>query len=204
MDEIEARKNKLINYFKGKPLLIGILLLAFGINFYYFLLTKTQPLWWDEAVYMINASHLLTGFPSELYGSAGRSILEVFMWAFFYKIGLGFEVFFRFLHVIFMTASVWMIYWLGKEFFDEFVGLFAGFTASVFWVYVFTTSRIMPDNFGLFVFLVAMVFYYKGYLSKNPNPKYLWLSGAFFILAVYAREITALFGPVQLYLGPSL
>jgi len=31
MDEIEARKNKFLNYFKGKPMLVGILLLAFGI-----------------------------------------------------------------------------------------------------------------------------------------------------------------------------
>ncbi len=196
MDEIEKREAKIMSYIKKNPLLIAILSFAFIINFYYFLMTKNQPLWWDEAVYMINASHLLTGFPSSLYGSAGRSILEVFMWSFFFKLGLGYEVFFRFLHVMFMTASVFMIYWLGKEFFDEFIGLFSAFVASIFWVYIFTTTRFMPDNFGLFVFLLAMVFFYKGYLSKEPRPKYLWVSGALWILSVYAREITALFGPV--------
>lgn len=195
-ENLEKREEKVMKFIRKNWKVLGLLLIAFLINFYYFLLTKTQPLWWDEAVYMINASHLLTGFPSELYGSAGRSILEVFMWAVFYKLGLGFEIFFRFLHVIFMTASVGMIYYLGKKLFNEFVGLFAGFISSIFWTYLFVTSRLMPDNFGLFVFLLAMVCFYKGYLDKNPNPKYLWLAGPLFMLAVYAREITALFGPI--------
>lgn len=194
-EEIEKREKKFHQFLKENYLLVIILLLVFSLNIYYFFLTKNQTLWWDEAVYGVNAKHLAFGFPSELLGSPGRSILEVFLWVPLLKLGFS-EIFLKFLHVLFMTASVAMTYWLGKKFFDKFVGLFAAFAMSVFWVNLYVTSRLMPDNFGLFVFLIATVFFYKGYLSENPKPKYLWFSGALFVLAVFAREITALFGPI--------
>jgi hypothetical protein len=196
-EEIEKREKKLNQFLKENYLLVIILVLTLSINLYYFFLTKNQTLWWDEAVYGVNAKHLAFGFSDSLYGSAGRSILEVFMWVPLLKLGFS-EVFFKFLHVLFMVACVAMTYWLGNKFFDKFVGLFAAFVMSVFWVNLYVTSRLMPDNFGLFVFLIAMVFFYKGYLSENPKPKYLWFSGPLFILAVFAREITALFGPILL------
>jgi len=50
---IEERKSKVLDWFKDKNnrILIGILIFAFAIRLYYFIMTKSQPLWWDELCY---------------------------------------------------------------------------------------------------------------------------------------------------------
>ena len=93
-DIVEKREKNALKFVKKHWIIILIILLAFSINFYYFLLTKNQPLWWDEAVYGVNANHLVYGAPAELVGSPGRSILEVFMWVPLMILGFG-EIFFR-------------------------------------------------------------------------------------------------------------
>src|SRR5258706_14860842 len=43
---------------------IALIALAFVLRLYYFFLTKDQPLWWDEAEYMLKAKALVFGTPA--------------------------------------------------------------------------------------------------------------------------------------------
>ena len=52
---------------KESLIFIGIIVLALIIRIWYFIATKSQPLWWDEAEYMLKAKSLIlhtttTGF----------------------------------------------------------------------------------------------------------------------------------------------
>jgi len=54
---IEERRSKIFGWIKKPSNLafIGVILFAIIVRFYYFWITKNQPLWWDEAEYMSTA-----------------------------------------------------------------------------------------------------------------------------------------------------
>src|SRR5258706_15311330 len=67
---------------------IALIALAFVLRLYYFFLTKDQPLWWDEAEYMLKAKALVFGTPATGW-RATRPIFLPYLAAAFLKIGGG-------------------------------------------------------------------------------------------------------------------
>ena len=60
---LEKREKKLIDWFKDKYNLSLFLVIVFAvvIRIYYFIMAQNQPLWWDEAEYMVIAQGWASG-----------------------------------------------------------------------------------------------------------------------------------------------
>src|SRR3989339_561413 len=88
--KVSSIKEKVFQWFKDNHnlILLSILVFAFAIRMYYFFMTTSQPLWWDEAEYMLKAKNIAFGTPDTGWWY-GRPILFPVISALFLKIGLG-------------------------------------------------------------------------------------------------------------------
>lgn len=172
-----------------------ILLLGFGLRIYFFAQTVNQPLWWDEADYMVLAKKLGTDTLSEYTDyteiwSPRRPFFLPVAGAIMFKIGLG-EVGTRFLAVIFSMFAIWLTYLLGKELFNKKIGLIAAFGISVFWLQLFFNSRITVGLPASTFVLAGIYFFWRGYVKKESN-KFIYLGALFLGLALFTRHTTVL------------
>src|SRR2546423_3270696 len=67
---------------------LALIVCALALRIYYFFLTKDQPLWWDEAEYMLKAKALAFGTP-ETGWYKSRPVLLPFLAAGLFKLGIG-------------------------------------------------------------------------------------------------------------------
>lgn len=181
-DKFEKRKQSLINWFK-KPYnlaLVGVLLFTFFLRFHYFLMTKSQPLWWDEAVYGSLAKNLVHGgiWDHTVVIATERTFrppLLPLLWAFFLEIGIG-EAGLRFvLEFIPSMLSVFFVYLIGKEMYNKKIGLIAAFIFSVLWIHLFYTARLLTDIPQL-AFLFPSVYCFIKSQKHDFNAKYFGIS----------------------------
>lgn len=185
---LEKRKKKLINWFKNKYNLALFSLLVFTVfvRVYYFFMTQNQPLWWDEAEYMVIARNWATGIPNIL--DPVRQVLFPFIISIFFKISET-EFLTRFLVLILSIASVAGTYFLGKEMFDKKVGLIASFLISVFYLNIFFSYRILVDIHSLAFFTFSAWLFYK-YFKEN-SPKYLYIAAVIIGIGTMFKLTTA-------------
>jgi len=169
---------------------VAILLFAFAIRIYFFFKTMNQPLWWDEAVYLLKAKAWAFGTPDVGF-NAGRQIGSSALYALLYKFGAT-EITFRFLQILFSLGSIILIYFLGSKIFNKKIALTASFLFSVFWVDLFVDTRLLPEPIGLFTALLLIYCFYEGFVLKKSKIA-AWLVGPLFIIAFVAREINILF-----------
>ena len=184
MDQ-EAKKEELkeriseffsVNY---KTLLIALLVFAFLVRLYYFILTKSQPVWWDEAEYLLKAKSIALGTPDTGFWE-GRPILFPIMLSAFYFIGLG-EISIRFFLIIISFFSVYLVYLVGKQLFSEKIGLISAFLYSLVYINLFYTVRVMVDIPHVFLGLLAFYFFF------TKKKKLVWLSVPLIALATLTR-----------------
>ena len=170
MDQ-EAKKEELkeriseffsVNY---KTILIALLVFAFLVRLYYFILTKSQPVWWDEAEYLLKAKSIALGTPDTGFWE-GRPILFPIMLSAFYFIGLG-EISIRFFLIIISFFSVYLVYLVGKQLFSEKIGLISAFLYSLVYINLFYTVRVMVDIPHVFLGLLAFYFFFT---KKKTGP----------------------------------
>tara|TARA_Y100000034_G_C6894487_1_gene412117 strand:- start:885 stop:2387 length:1503 start_codon:yes stop_codon:yes gene_type:complete len=182
-------RNKLEHFLRDKYNLIflGILLIAFFVRLYYFIYTYNQPLWWDEAEYLSMAKNILYGVPYHF--DAQRPILFPLLSSFFLWIGEGVVRFF--LSFLPSLGAVVLTYLVGKEFYNRKIALIASFVISLFWVLLFNTTRIHNDALVLFLSLLAVYFFWKGYVKKK-SMKLTSLSFLFMALAFMIKVNAAL------------
>ena len=125
----EKRKEKIKIWLKDRHNLLFVLIftLAILIRLYYFWLTKTQPLWWDEADYMAYAKNL-AGFHVDWIVTPEHKSLSSFLVAAIFKIGLT-EVVAKFvLQIIPSILSVFLVYFVCREMYkDKRVALIVSF-----------------------------------------------------------------------------
>jgi hypothetical protein len=197
---INIRREKIFNNIKKqlkKPEIIAIIIILisiFIVGIYYFNLTKNQALWYDEGTYLGKANQLAFGTP--MYPiSAGRALLEPFIWSFLFKIGFS-EVGLRFLKILLALIIVFLVYNIGKEMFNKWIGLFAAFSLAANWVFWYTNTRMFPDEIGIFFWMLLVYLFYKGFICKESKPIYAWMVGPVFALGIYARELNIYFAPV--------
>jgi len=118
----KERKEKIQNWLKNpyNLALVGILIFAFAIRIYYFVMTKSQPLWWDEAAYgSLAKNFILDGRWSDTYliqhETFIRPLLFPILWAALLKIGFG-EIGVRFLlQFLPSIIAVFFVYLISKE-----------------------------------------------------------------------------------------
>ncbi|HEY1372539.1 MAG TPA: glycosyltransferase family 39 protein [Candidatus Binatia bacterium] len=132
---------------------LGVLLLAFLIRLNYFLITKDQSLWWDEAAYMLKARAIAFGTPETGWYRSGPVLLP-FLAAGLFKLGVG-EVAIRFLWIALSTASLILLYRIGALGLNKRVGLYAAALAAFFYIDLFYSMRLLVDLPQVFFVVLA-------------------------------------------------
>ncbi len=169
---IDNRKQKIINWFKDPYhlALFGIITLTIILRLYYFFVTNNQPLWWDEADYLSIAKSWAFGLPFEI--SIVRQILFPLILVPLLKLANN-EFLPRLFLLLISIASVLAMYYLGKEMFNEKIGLLSAFLMSVFYLNLFFTYRLLVDLPSLTFFTLSAFFIYKYIMTKSNSALYI-------------------------------
>lgn len=185
MNERKKISHRVVEWFKNpyNLILVGILLVATIIRLKYF--NINMGVWWDEGEYLLKAKNWAFGTPMKDYWNA-RPVTLSLLWALFFKLGAN-ETFIRFMtELVPSVLSILFMYLLGKEMYNEKVGLIAAAMLSVFWLHLFFTARLLMDLPGLFFALAAMLFFWKGFIKKQGN-KYIYLTAIFTVLTALTK-----------------
>lgn len=206
---LEQRKEKIenkVSKFMKDPYnlaLVGVLLFAFIVRFYYFFITKSQPLWWDEAVYGTLAknyiTHMWNGMDVIVGESVIRPFLFPFLWSILLRLGANEVVARFFLEFIPSILSVFFVYLIGKELYDKKVGLISAFIFSALWLHLFYTARLLTDSFQLVLLFPSFYFFIK-FLKSEPNFKLFAISLLLLSFSTLTRYQNGIFFFVYFFL----
>jgi len=194
MENIEQKKQKIKKWLKDPYhlALVGILLFSFILLIYYFNLTKTQTLWWDEAEYMSTAKHW--AFDVDYNINPQRPPLFSFLIFILYSVGFG-ELAIKFLlELVPMLLSVFFTYLLILEMYEnKKLALLTAFITSVSWIHIFYSMRFMTDTLSFLFGILAFFCFWKGYINKKGKT-YIWLIGFFVALSFLTKLTGILYG----------
>lgn len=165
-------------------LLSLILVFSFGLRLYFGSLDQI-PVWYDEGSYLTYAKEIGMNIDIDPGWNPRRPFLLPVLWGGFYFFGAN-ETVLRFTILLFSLFGVLLTFKLGKEMFDENVGLLAAAFSSFFWLDLFFTGRLLTDVPSAVLMLAGYYFFYKGYIKKLGN-KFVYLGFAFLGLAVFTR-----------------
>jgi hypothetical protein len=163
---------------KESLIFIGIIVLALIIRIWYFIATKSQPLWWDEAEYMLKAKSLILHTPTTGFAPIREAIAPYF-WAFLYFISPG-ESLIRFFQVIISTLTVVFTYFVASKLYSNKIALFASLLMAVFSIHLFFTERILTYLWAPLLYLLVIFFFIK----RDQHPKYLYISSAILAFSI--------------------
>jgi len=189
--DIEKRKknlkNKFFSWIKDNydKLFIFILIAAFVVRLIIFIKTMNQPLWYDEASYLMAGKKWGLGLGIRDIWYYRRGFLFPLICAFFFKFGLG-EVSIRFMGILLSTGFVFVSYFIIKNMFNKKIALLSCIGLTLSWILLFFTGRILTDIPAAFLILLSLLFFWKGYVMKKGN-KFIYLFALFFGLAVLIR-----------------
>ena len=179
---------RIFNWLKENKYLVTILLLAIILRIYYFLLTKSQPLWYDEVDYMSIAKSW-AGVYYWPYSPIRPVFFPLFIRILFF-LGLG-ETTARVFISLTSVISVFLIYKVGELFFNKRTGLYASFLLAIFWSFLFYSNRLLVDVPVAFFWLLTIYGFFFAYL-KNKNWKYFILPGIFLGICFLVKYTSAL------------
>ncbi len=166
-DSQDAKKEKIRNFFKNKwnLALIFILIIAFAVRLYYFLISYNQALWWDEAEYLGIALHWVKDVYYDI--NIQRPPFFPFLIAIFMKLSLSETIIRFFLEFLPSFFTVILAYLIGKEFYDKNFGIGVAFLMAVFWLNLFLSTRVLTDTLLFLFTLLSIYFFWKGYIKKE-------------------------------------
>ncbi len=165
--------------------LIGILVFAFCLRLYYFILTKNQPLWWDEAEYLSIAKHWALGTPYSMI--INRPPLFPLLESIFFLIRLPYWLAKLFFVVFADMGCVFLTYIIGKKLYNKKIGLLAAFLFSIFWSAIFWSMRYQPDALVLLFQLISIYFFMECFIYGKQKTSYGIASGLFLGLALLIK-----------------
>jgi hypothetical protein len=166
---IEGKTSKIKNWLKNPYNLafVGILISAIIIRLYYFSLTKSQPLWWDEAEYGLKAKAFAFGTPTTGWASQ-RELIVPFIFSIIFRLG-GSEVILKFIQILVSIATIAMTYVTISKISSKKIGIFASFGMAFFWLEIFFAQRLLVYLWAPLMFLVITYFFYTGYIHENKK-----------------------------------
>jgi 4-amino-4-deoxy-L-arabinose transferase-like glycosyltransferase len=138
---------------------IGVTVFAAALRIRYFVLFGHQPLWWDEAEYLLKAKSIAFGTPDTgwwLYHSIGFPVFAAGL----FKLGLG-EPGVRLIWVGLSTANVMLLYLVGSALFGALAGLIAAALLAIFPLDLFVTNRLLVDMPQVFFVMLAALLFVK-------------------------------------------
>jgi len=191
-ETIEKRKESVIKWLKN-PLNLSltlILIIGFALRLYYFLLTKNQPLWWDELSYGSMAKNFVSGqwsgTPLITGEMAIRPLILSYLWAFLLLLNFG-EVANRFILIFIPSVlSIFSIYLVGKEIHNKRTGVIAAAIFAVSWFNLFYSSRFLVHMLEINFLAFSLYFFVKSTKTKI-NLKQFSISLIFLSLATLTR-----------------
>jgi 4-amino-4-deoxy-L-arabinose transferase-like glycosyltransferase len=169
-------------------LLPAVLLVALAARIYVFALTADQPLWWDEAEYVLKARNMALGTPDTGY-TPGRPIVLSIAFAGVYAVGLdepGLHVFVAAVAL----AAVWLVYRVGRRLFGTHAGFVAALLFSVFYLPLFYGARFLTEMPQVTLCLLAAD------LVTAGTPARLVLAAPVLAVAVLTRFPAGLMLPI--------
>jgi 4-amino-4-deoxy-L-arabinose transferase-like glycosyltransferase len=190
-NKIASRKEKITDkvklWFKNpyNSALFAILLIAFAIRLFYFFMVKMQPIWPDEAEYMVQAKRWAFGADWYWKWSVRKPVLLSFLSSLLFRVGFN-EMSIRFLMLLTSVIAVYLTYVVATDFWDKKVGLIAAFLISTWWVHLFFTLRLLTWLPSATLLLASLHFFYRGYIKKQGS-RFMWLFGIFFSLGFLMR-----------------
>ncbi len=194
---LEKRIDKIKEWFKN-PYNLGLFLIILAsiiIRIYYFILTKNQPIWWDEAEYLNIARRWAFGIDFKF--DAVRPVLFSFITAIFLKISNS-EFLPRVFILILSVFSVYGAYLCGKEFYNKRIGLLTAIFISFFYLNLFFTFRLIVDIPSLAFFTFSMLLFYK-YFKTGSNKALYWATVMIAIGTLFKQSTGFLFFGVLIY-----
>lgn len=171
---------------KTTVVLLAVLVLAVVLRLYLGALTQI-PVWYDEGSYLAYAKEIGLGLDIDPGWDPTRTFFLPLLWGGFYALGAN-EFVIRLTMLLFSLGGVLLTFLLGKELFDERVGLLASFFMSVFWLHLFFTNRFLMSLPATTFLLAAYYFFWRGYV-KNEGSKKFYVGMLFLGLAVFTRSI---------------
>jgi len=167
-------------------LLILILLFSFILRLMYF--NDNTAEWWDSADYMVGAKEIAGKVDLDNYElNPRRPFFLSLFWGALIFLGAN-DMVLHFSVLILSMLAVWFTYLIGKEIYNEKIGLIASLMLGVFWSHLFHTARLLTDVVASTFWLIALYFFIKGYLKDKKTVKNLILFGIFFGLSWFTRS----------------
>jgi 4-amino-4-deoxy-L-arabinose transferase-like glycosyltransferase len=154
------------------------------VRLYYLWLTHGQPVWWDEAEYLIKARHIALGTPDTGFFT-GHPLFFSIALAGVYALGFG-ELAIRVVMVATSAAAVYLTYRVGSRLVGGEAAFVGAWLFGVFYVPLFLSARIMTDLPHLVLCLLGL------YLFLLQRPVARVLSMPVLMLAVVTRFPAAL------------
>jgi hypothetical protein len=200
--EVEKRKNDLILNIKNvnTSLFFIAFVLIIIVRIYFFMLTKNQPLWWDESEYMSIAKAIagVVDFDFSWLRSPGFPLLV----SIFLSLGVKSEVILKFM-VAFLPSIIvlGLTYFTVKEMYkDEKIAVVSMLILAFIWEHIFYSNRFHTENLSLIFQFLSIIVLFKVYMKKDKflgiSPKYsLIFVGLFSILSVAFRPGNIIFVP---------
>jgi 4-amino-4-deoxy-L-arabinose transferase-like glycosyltransferase len=170
------------------PWLLGaVVLVALATRLWLLAVTREQPVWWDEAEYLLKARAMALGAPDP--GWVGRPIVLSLALAGFIAVGLG-EIAMRVFLLAVSVAAVVLLYRVGRRLGGELVGFAAAVLFAVHGLPLFYSARIMVEVPHVALILLGID------LLQSDRRWRVMLAGPVLVLAALTRFPAALLLPV--------
>lgn len=163
-----------------KEIAFFILLIAPATAIKIFYLNINKALWWDEAVFMLQAKHYVFGTVNTGWWAGKGFLLPVLLTT----VGAN-ELAAKILMLFFSTGVLLLVYLISKRFFDIRVAAVATIFSSFIWLDLFYTPKILSDIPSVFFALLAV--YLLFFESKKHKQLPSILAGVFLLVAGMIR-----------------
>lgn len=192
---ISNMKEKIKNWLKEpyNRYFLAVIIISFIIRFYYFWMTKNQPIWWDESEYMSQAKGLAGRGYTPLEVGYRLPGFPLFM-SLFFIFNLTNEALMRFI-ALFIPSIILIVltYLVIKEMYpsDKKIALISTLIMTVLWEHLFYSNRFHTENFSLiFEFLIIIVLFVcyikkKDFIFIKHKYYYLWIILFTFFLILF-------------------
>lgn len=192
----ETLKNKLFGWVKDDydKALILVLIAAFILRIWVFIITKEQAAWFDAAEYLATAKYWAgVGDMNDIWYYRRGFFWPLFA-SLFFRFGLG-ETSIQLITILFSAGIIAISYFLIKDMFNKKYALFSCVGLTFSWVFLFFTGRPSNEIPATFFLLLSLLFFWKGY-ELNQGKKYIYLFALFFAISVLTRMQNLMFIPI--------